>query len=160
MRMMTEAVDQLSGKEPEPKIEVRIDIPVDAFIPSDYIARESLRMEAYRQIERIRSSDDAGSLREELVDRYGAMSVSVENLFTVAEIRAFMAEHGIEELSIRDGAMKLRPVELSRLQAVEARKAFSAEYKDVSSTLLIPAPSTGLASWVLDTLDAILGERL
>ncbi|MBW3589217.1 MAG: transcription-repair coupling factor [Actinobacteria bacterium] len=159
VRMMTEAVDQLSGREQEPKVEVRIDIPVDAYIPSDYIARESLRMEAYRQIERIRSAEDARLLREELVDRYGAMPASIENLFTVAEVRAFMAAHGIEELSIREGAMKLRPVELSRLQAIEARKSFNADYKDVSSTLLIPAPSSDLAGWVLNSLDAILGEQ-
>ena len=157
VRMMNEAVDQLSGRKVEEKIDVKIDIPVDAFIPSAYIARDSLRMEAYRQIERVRSAEDASSLREEFADRYGEIPSPVENLLTVAEVRSLMASHELEELTIREGEMKLRPVELSKLQALEAKKAYRAEYKDVTSTLLIPAPTRDLARWVLETLDAILG---
>ncbi|HEY8203061.1 MAG TPA: transcription-repair coupling factor, partial [Actinomycetota bacterium] len=96
LKMMAEAVQEAAGTPSEEKhLEIKLELPVDAFVPPTYIARESLRMEAYRQIERVRAPEDAASLREELEDRYGPLPEPVANLLVVAELRAFLAGHGI-----------------------------------------------------------------
>jgi transcription-repair coupling factor (superfamily II helicase) len=158
-RMMAEAVSELKGAQPDEFPRIRIDLPVDAFIPASYIARESLRMDAYRRIEKVRSPEDAESLREELEDRYGPPPESVGNLLIVAELRAFLAEHGISEVSARDGQLRVRPIPvLLDSQEVRLKRMLPrASYKEVSQTLLIPAvPASDLAGWVLENLRAIL----
>ena len=159
MRMMSEAVAQMSGAEPKvTKIEVKLDLPTDAFVPADYIARESLRMEAYRQIEKIRSDEDADSLREELVDRYGPLPDPVENLLKVAQLRVLLSDNAVTEVSVRDGVMKIRPFPLlADSQEVRLRRKFpGAVYKQASDTLLLPLPAAKVASWALDSVRAIL----
>jgi len=154
LKMMSEAVSKLSGKQPEEKLEVRLDIPADAFVPSSYIGRESLRIEAYRQIEKIRSAEEAEALREELTDRFGPLPASVANLIVVAELRALLADHGISEAILRDGSLKLKPMPaLSESQELMIRAQFPRSiYKPGSQSLLLPAPSTDVPAWALEVL--------
>ncbi|MEO7804403.1 MAG: transcription-repair coupling factor, partial [Actinomycetota bacterium] len=158
MKMMAEAVSQLTQKEPEAKIQLKLDLPTDAFIPASYIARESLRMDAYRQIEKIRSPEDEGKVREELVDRYGPVSPSVDNLLVVATLRAFLSDVGVDEAIVRNGILKMRPWPLlADSQEVRLEAKFpKAIYKQSTSTLLLPVPANNLAKWVLETVHAIL----
>jgi transcription-repair coupling factor (superfamily II helicase) len=130
-------------------------------VPPTYIARESLRMEAYRQIERVRTTEDAASLREELEDRYGPLPDPVANLLVVAELRAFLGQHGITEATVRQGVLKIRPLpQLSDSQEVRLRRTLrNATYKPALDTLLVPVPSTGLATWMLEKLTGLLGNH-
>jgi transcription-repair coupling factor (superfamily II helicase) len=158
VKMMNEAVQELAGTPVAAPVEVRIDLPVDAFIPPSYIARESLRIEAYRQIEKVRSAEEVEALRDELTDRYGAPPEPTANLLAVAELRAYMAEVGITELGVRDGVMKARPVP-SLLDSQEVRLARlhpGSTYKPVTGTLIVPAPGRDLIAWVLATLRGLL----
>ncbi|MEX2552078.1 MAG: transcription-repair coupling factor [Actinomycetota bacterium] len=161
IRMMNEAITELSGTKPEPKLKVRLDIPSDAYIPADYIARESLRMDAYRQIERIRSPQDAAALAEELNDRYGPVPTSLSSLLTVAELRAYLSEQGIEDAAVRDGVIKIRPVpQLAESQQVRLRRKYPGSiYKEASGTLLMTVPAADVPGWVLNSLHDILDPR-
>ena len=158
VKMMNEAVQELAGTPVETPVEVRIDLPVDAFVPPSYIARESLRIEAYRQIEKIRTEEEVTALAEELADRYGPLPEPTANLLAVAGLRAHMAEVGIAEVSVRDGVMKARPVpSLLDSQEVRLERLFrGATYKPVTGTLIVPAPARDIVAWVLSTLRAIL----
>lgn len=158
IRMMNEAITALSGRTEAPKLKVKLDIPADAYIPADYIARESLRMEAYRQIERVRSPEDAAALVEELTDRYGPVPASLTTLLTVAELRAYLAGQGITDAAVRDGVLKLRPVPpLAESQQMRLkRKHKGSIYKEVSGTLLMTVPATDVPHWVLESLRDIL----
>ncbi|MEX2586388.1 MAG: transcription-repair coupling factor [Actinomycetota bacterium] len=161
IRMMSEAVEELTGRKPEPKLKIKLDLPADAFIPAEYIARESLRMEAYRQIEQIRSAEDVQALHEELRDRYGPVPDPVANLLTVAQLRAYLAAHGVEEAGMRNGIMKLKPFPvLADSQQVRlARKHPHSEYKESAATLLLRVPAADVAKWVLETLRDILDPK-
>lgn len=160
MKMMSEAVAQLTQREPEAKISLKLELPADAFVPASYISRESLRMDAYRQIEKIRSPQDGEKVREELVDRYGPVPASVDNLLVVAEVRAFLSSIGVEEAIVRNGILKMRPWPLlADSQEVRlARKFPEATYKQSTATLLLPVPASNLAAWVLESVHAILAE--
>ena len=71
------------GAVEEPK-DVRIDLPVDAHLPPDYIGSDRLRLEAYRRL--AAASDDAAvdSAIDELVDRYGPLPEPAQRLVAVA----------------------------------------------------------------------------
>ncbi|HWD08102.1 MAG TPA: transcription-repair coupling factor [Actinomycetota bacterium] len=158
VKMMNEAIQELSGTPVEVPVEVRIDLPVDAFVPPTYIARESLRIEAYRQIEKVRTGGEVIALREELTDRYGPPPEPTENLLAVAELRAYMAEVGLTDISVRNGVLKAQPVpSLKDSQEVRLERLFPGSvYKPVTGTLIMPAPARQLVTWVLSSLRAIL----
>src|ERR1700739_1781139 len=80
VKMIGEAVRELRGEGPAERAEVRIELPIDAHIPHDYITGERLRLEAYTRIASINSAHDIDAVRDELADRYGAVPVEVENL--------------------------------------------------------------------------------
>lgn len=94
------AVKRLQGKSvPDNRHEVVIDIISPARIPADYINDESLRLEAYKKIAEIRTSDDADYIIDELIDRYGEIPVLTVNLINIAEIKSIAENIGISKLS-------------------------------------------------------------
>ncbi|RPI07330.1 MAG: transcription-repair coupling factor, partial [Actinobacteria bacterium] len=48
-QMVTEAVAELKGEEVREPAEVKLDLPMDAHLPPEYVGREELRLEAYRR---------------------------------------------------------------------------------------------------------------
>ncbi len=71
VEMVTEAVGELTGEEREAAIEVQIDVPVTAHLPREYIARDDVRMEAYRRLAAVTDAADVEDVRAEWEDRYG-----------------------------------------------------------------------------------------
>ena len=92
--MIGEAVNELKGDGPAEKPEVRVELPVNAHIPHDYVPGERLRLEAYTRIAAIDSEADVAAVREELSDRYGPPPEPVLNLLEVARLRAARAGPG------------------------------------------------------------------
>src|SRR3712207_8845591 len=92
---------QLAGEEPpaEPA-DVRVDLPVDAHLPHDYVPGERLRMEAYRKVASVQADEQAQAVLDELTDRYGAPPAPVLNLLAVARFRAAVRQWGITEVSM------------------------------------------------------------
>ena len=93
VRLVGEAVDAFrrhAGAEPaedEELAEVRVDLPIDAHIPHDYVPGERLRLEAYRKIAAAPDTEGLDAVREELIDRYGQPPAPVNRLLAVARFR-------------------------------------------------------------------------
>src|SRR5689334_11787234 len=83
---------------PEPK-DVRIDLPVDANLPPDYIASDRLRLEGYRRLASAADQDAVGAVVDELVDRYGPLPEPAQLLVSVARLRLLAREYGVTEIS-------------------------------------------------------------
>ncbi len=71
VEMVTEAVGELTGEIAAAPDEVQIDLPITAHLPQDYIARDDVRMEAYRRLAAVTNLADVDDVRAEWVDRYG-----------------------------------------------------------------------------------------
>lgn len=106
-KLMSQAVKQAKGEEVEEEIEASVEIPVDAFIPRKYIQSESQRLAIYKRIASIRDSGDMMDVQDELVDRYGDIPQSVQNLMDVAMLKAMAQRAFIVRLTVRDGEIKL-----------------------------------------------------
>src|SRR5260370_24115451 len=85
--MIGEAVSELKGDGPAEKPEVRVELPVDAHIPHDYVPGERLRLEAYTAIAPIDSDAGVKSVLDELTHRVRAPPPSLLNLLEVARLR-------------------------------------------------------------------------
>ena len=87
VRLVGEAVAEYRGEVVEEVADVRVELPVDAHVPHDYVPGERLRLEAYQLIAAITKDEEVAAVRDELVDRYGPMPRPVENLLEVARFR-------------------------------------------------------------------------
>jgi transcription-repair coupling factor (superfamily II helicase) len=128
----------------EPK-DVRIDLPIDAHLPPDYIASDRLRLEGYRRL--AAAGDDAAvdSVVEELVDRYGPLPESAQRLVAVARLRLMFREYGITEISaISESTVRLSPLQLADSQQLRLKRLYpSAHYRATTSTVQVPIPRAG-----------------
>ncbi|WP_209307583.1 transcription-repair coupling factor [Geodermatophilus sp. DF01_2] len=146
VRLVGEAVTdyraQLAGEEPpaEPA-DVRVDLPVDAHLPHDYVPGERLRMEAYRKVASVQSDEQAQAVLDELTDRYGTPPAPVLNLLAVARFRAAVRRWGITEVSMQGRAIRISPVPLPESKQMRlARLADGATYKAAADTISLKVP--------------------
>lgn len=108
MKMLSQAVGEEKGElQPAPEKECLIDLPVDAFIPSDYIKNVPHKIAMYRRIADIRCEEDADDVIDELIDRFGEMPSSVLGLITISLMRNTAIAQGIYEISRNGDTIKL-----------------------------------------------------
>ena len=141
VRMIGEAVNELKGDGPADRAEVRVELPINAHIPHDYLPGERLRLEAYTQIAAIDSDADAAAVRDELTDRYGQPPEPVLNLLEVARLRARARRAGLTDITLQGNHVRFAPVELPESKQVRVQRLYPRTLlKPAVRTMLVPAP--------------------
>jgi len=141
VRMIGEAVTELRGDGPAERPEVRVELPVDAHIPHDYVPGERLRLEAYTRIAAIDSVDDIAAVRDELADRYGQPPQPVLNLLAVARLRARARRAGLTDITQQGNHIRFGPVELPESREVRVQRLYPRTLlKPAVRTMLVPVP--------------------
>jgi transcription-repair coupling factor (superfamily II helicase) len=139
------AADGQTVLSPEEPKDVRIDLPVDAHLPPDYIASDRLRLEGYRRL--AAASDDAAvdAVVEELTDRYGSLPEPAQRLVAVARLRLLCRASGITEVSAPSAAtVRLSPMTLLDSAQVRLKRMYpAANYRATTSTVQVPIPRAG-----------------
>ncbi|MDI6600393.1 MAG: transcription-repair coupling factor [Thermoanaerobacteraceae bacterium] len=87
-KMMEEAIRKLKGEKVEEQVDTTIDLDVNAYIDSEYIEDEALRIEMYKKMASIENSEDMADVQEELIDRFGDIPVPVLNLIRIAYMKS------------------------------------------------------------------------
>ncbi|TXH17726.1 MAG: transcription-repair coupling factor [Mycobacterium sp.] len=128
----------------EPK-EVRVDLPIDAHLPPDYIGSDRLRLEAYRRLAAASDHAAVAAVVEELVDRYGPLPEPAQRLVAVARLRLLCREYGVTEVSaISDSTIRLTPLTLLDSGQLRLKRMYpGATYRATTSTVQIPIPRAG-----------------
>jgi transcription-repair coupling factor (superfamily II helicase) len=138
-QMVTEAVSELKGEEVREPAEVKLDVPIDAYLPSDYVAKEELRLEAYRRLAAVTTQAEVEDVRSEWEDRYGPVPDPAERLLGVARLRAECHRTGVTEVSITGHQARLAPLRLRASETMRLRRlARDAIYKEEAGQLVIP----------------------
>jgi transcription-repair coupling factor (superfamily II helicase) len=86
---------------------VKIDLPLPAGIPEDYIEDRSVRLALYRRAAAITRSTEVKELKAEFRDRFGPLPETVENLLTQLELKTLAEKAGIESIFIQYGKVTL-----------------------------------------------------
>ena len=174
VRMVSEAVATFRGlSEGEdvapPKSDVRIELPVDAHVPPEYVEHERLRLEAYAKISAAYDDDALRAVREELTDRYGPIPEPVERLFAVAELRRVLQDLGVTEVTGQGKYVRLAPVELAESAQLRLKRLHPGSViKPATRQILVPWPRTArlggepladqpLLEWVAALAKSVLG---
>ena len=105
LKLLEEAVLTQQGQPVPKRTECAADLAVAASIPDRYVPAPEQRMDLYRRIAAIRSEEEADDLVDELIDRYGEPPRTVNNLISVALLRAAAAEADITDIAQKNGQL-------------------------------------------------------
>jgi transcription-repair coupling factor (superfamily II helicase) len=169
VRLVGEAVNQLKGDAGElAPVDVKIELPVDAHLPHDWIPTERLRLQAYT---RLAEAHDAAALDEvdaELTDRYGPPPTPVRTLFAVARLRLLARDAGVAEIVAQGNHIRFAPVELAESRGLRLSRLHPGTVvKPAVRTILVPRPTTArvggeplrddaVLAWAADLISTIV----
>ena len=120
---------------------MRIDVAVDAYVPSEYIPFEAAKIDVHRRVAAAREPGELRALREELEDRFGPLPGSVANLLDLQRARIALGEAGARNVEFRAGRLRVSPVELeSDRVALLNEHLPEAIYQWRERTIAIPVP--------------------
>ncbi|MFT4041633.1 MAG: transcription-repair coupling factor [Gordonia sp. (in: high G+C Gram-positive bacteria)] len=124
--------------------EVRIDLPVDAHIPVEYVDSDRLRLEAYRKVAAAVSDEAVDGVLTELTDRYGDPPAQTRRLAAIAKLRLRCRERGVVEIGAVGTSVKISPLHLLDSEQVRLKRLYpAAAYRATTSIVTLPVPRTG-----------------
>jgi transcription-repair coupling factor (superfamily II helicase) len=113
-RLLADAVEEQKalrvGKpKPPPRLPPpTVDLPLDAFIPEEYVSDVDTRLEIYRTLGNIESAEKLDDITQEFTDRFNTPPPEVENLIYALRIKALGAKAGVESISTDEGQIIIR----------------------------------------------------
>jgi len=141
VRMIGEAVSELRGDGPAERPEVRVELPVNAHIPHEYVPGERLRLEAYTRIAAVDSAEDLAAVLAELTDRFGPPPEPVLSLLAVARLRARARHAGLTDITQQGNHVRFSPVTLPESREVRVQRLYPRTLlKPGVRTMLVPVP--------------------
>ncbi|MDQ1598125.1 MAG: hypothetical protein QOI70_1549 [Microbacteriaceae bacterium] len=173
LRMIGEAVSTFRGEVAEGQTELRLELPVDAHIPEEYVESERLRLEAYQKLSTASSpaasGDSIDRVLEELTDRYGEPPVQVLNLIAVSRLRRMAQKAGLSEVVTAGGNLRVASMELVDSIQIRLQRMFpGARYFQQTHSVSVPMPvrqgiplaDADLIEWTGQLLVSIFGAEL
>jgi transcription-repair coupling factor (superfamily II helicase) len=150
VQMVSEAVAELKGEELRPPAEVKLDVPVNAHLPPDYVTREDLRLEAYRRLATVTTRAEVDDISAEWEDRYGPLPGPAAALLRIGHLRAECVRTGVREITVTGGSSggsfgtataRITPRALKTRGRVRLQRHWpKAIYKEDSQQLVLPVP--------------------
>ncbi len=169
VRLVGEAVAEFrGGPAEEEQLDVKIELPIDAHLPHDYVPSERLRLEMYKRLAEVRTDEDVDLIREEMVDRYGEPSAPVASLLEVARFRARARGARLTDVTVQGKYIRFAPVELPDSATVRLNRLHPGSIlKGGVRTMLVPRPSTAvvggtpirdeaLLTWARQVVDTVI----
>ncbi|MCH9737419.1 MAG: transcription-repair coupling factor, partial [Actinomycetia bacterium] len=144
LRLVGEALAEYKNEPVREVNDVRVELPIDASIPTDYVPQERLRLEAYKRLADAASNAAVDEVAAELVDRYGAMPKELQALIGVARFRVVAKAAGVQEVIATAKVIRISPVILPESRAMRVQRIYQGTMiKEASSILLVPKPTSG-----------------
>jgi transcription-repair coupling factor (superfamily II helicase) len=168
LRMIGEAVSTFRGDVAEGQTELRLELPVDAHIPEDYVDSERLRLEAYQKLSAASSptaaKDQIDLVLDELTDRYGEPPQPVQNLILVSRLRWLAQQAGLGEVVAMGSNLRVSPANLADSMQVRLQRMYpGSRYVTQNGSMTVPMPringeplgDAALIAWAGTLLDSI-----
>ncbi len=147
-------------------IEVSIDLPIDAFLPTEYIASERQRIELYRKLSRVGTKKEIKEIEGELKDRFGiSLPASVRHLVSLARLRLLAQKWGIHSLSMGSKPSRERIVVARYRNQIKAQRLKKTSPRtvrivdDATMHFYLPQKAIKTPEGLLVKVEELLGGR-
>ncbi|WP_420180544.1 transcription-repair coupling factor [Paenarthrobacter sp. TA1.8] len=170
IRLVGEAVAEYRGEAEEKAAEMKIELPVNAHLPHDYVPGERLRLEAYRKLASAITYEAIDEVLAELVDRYGEPPLPAQNLIAVARFRVGAREAGLSDVALQGNFIRFSPAQLPESKTMRLNRMYpGSQVKPALDAVLIPKPKTAriggrdlqdaeILQWANNVIEAIFAE--
>lgn len=167
IRLVGEAVAEFRGEGEDRVAEMKIELPVNAHLPHDFVPGERLRLEAYRKLAAAISDTQIDDVVSELVDRYGELPPAAVNLIAVARFKVNARAAGLSDVALQGNFIKFAPVDLPESMQMRLTRMYPGSLsKPALKAILIPKPKTAkiggrdladaeVLAWAQGVLDAL-----
>jgi len=169
IRLVGEAVADFRGEGGEaPPAEIKIELPVDAHLPHEYVPGERLRLEAYKKLATVQDAAGLAEIEAELQDRFGTPPEPVRNLFEVARLRTVARKADVGNISVQGNFVRFGPLQLPESKQLRLQRLYPGSLvKEAVRTILVPRPmtarvagqpmrDTAVLRWASDLIEVVL----
>jgi len=175
MRMVSEAVEEfkvgfVDEKNQHPRYkECKIELPITAHIPVEYLPAERLRLDIYRRLADAISNQELEDIREELVDRFGALPEPTEELMKLAALRVRAKGYGLTEVVLQGKNLRISPITLPDSIVMRLNRVYPGSIvKAANESILVARPAapnwiggadvgdTLILPWAVEVIDTIV----
>jgi transcription-repair coupling factor (superfamily II helicase) len=168
VRLVGEALAEHKGESEQSFAEIKVELPINAHIPHEYIPHERLRLEAYKRLADAATDTAVDEVTAELTDRYGSLPDPVLSLLAVARFRVLARTAGLTEVNAQGSFIRFHPVELPESGQMRLTRLYPRTLvKAAVRTIMVPRPVTALMGgqpvvdtelleWAADFIRAIL----
>jgi transcription-repair coupling factor (superfamily II helicase) len=141
MRMVGEAVEDYKQGyvDTEPRIkECKVELPITAHLPIEYVPSERLRLDLYRRMADCNDATGLEQIVEELVDRFGELPDEAKSLVDVAKLRIYAKSKGLTEVVLQGKFLKISPIVLPESSQLRLTRLYpGTQIKSASKSLLV-----------------------
>jgi transcription-repair coupling factor (superfamily II helicase) len=165
-RLLEETVRELSGVRAArmPVAPVTVEIPVDAYIPDEYIADRPMKIHFYQRLANLEEPEQVEALVAELTDRFGPLPEPMANLLAIVRLKTQAARLGYEGIALREGEIILK---VRRTVAIDRVGLFKRYRHDVRVQLgearvprrLLPGEAQAALAGLYDLLFIVVGAQ-
>lgn len=168
LRMIGEAVSAFRGDVADGQTELRLELPVDAHIPEEYVDSERLRLEAYQKLSAASGpaakEGQIDAVLDELVDRYGTPPEAVKHLVAISRLRRQAQLAGLSDVIATGSKLRIAPAKIPDSRRVRLERLYpGAKHFAQNDVILVPFPMPGgeqpedaeLIEWVSKLVTAI-----
>ena len=161
-QLLEEAVAELRGEELTLPPAVRLELPITAYVPPQYIAFEATKIDVHRRIARATAAGELAAVRDELTDRFGAPPEPVDNLLRLQGLRLGVGELGATAVAFRGGRLQVEGLKLddgwaARVRAAQPRIVYFKQRATLVAHVAESEPE--LLAWAQTIVDAVVACR-
>ncbi|KAF0372184.1 transcription-repair coupling factor [Pediococcus acidilactici] len=102
-QMLADAVKQKQGKKVPKRSDSEIDLEIEAFLPSTYIEDAQQKIEFYKRLRQVDSTDGLMDVVDDLIDRFGEYPTEVANLIQITELKLHADAAQVEKIERKNG---------------------------------------------------------
>ncbi|MCU0464937.1 MAG: transcription-repair coupling factor, partial [Anaerolineae bacterium] len=167
-QLLSQAVSRLKGEKQDSAglavsaPGIQIDLPLQAYLPEDWIAEMELRLQLYRRIGSLTRLDEVQALREELRDRFGTLPNAADGLLYQIEVKLLAQLAGATGIQARRGVIHIKLPYLPDIDREALAERLNTDGADVAVTRVAVELLMGLGdTWriaLIDTLERLVSE--
>ena len=99
LKMLEDALATLSGDTKEQNKTVDIKLAISAYISSDYIVEDRVRLELYRRLSKSQDKSEVYKIEEEMEDRFGKPDIPTKQFLELILIKILAIQKNIKTIS-------------------------------------------------------------
>ncbi len=153
-QLLGNAVRELTHQPPKLTVDVEIDIPVKAFLPTEYVPELRHRIDIYRRLSRIADVRELDDVRDELVDRFGRIPAPVTMLLHVAELKIDASIWFVRALQVQENFLVMTYSNRQRIEHLAKLHDRRLRIVDNQKAYWVTQPEHGKIDWLKEARQA------